>query len=110
MVLLIFLVVAVLCQINALEIIPPSSIIEPQIPVDISIKRPPPKDDGMLTNVFDIVMFFSCLDQPIAIEGEFIVAEGNSDHLFRPYDFIKKDAIQLGEGDTKDTKTDDKVR
>jgi len=49
-------------------------------------------------------MFFFCLEEPVAIEGQFIVAEGNSDHLFRPHDFIKEDAIQLNEGDTADTK------
>lgn len=50
------------------------------------------------------------LEQPNIIEGRFIIVEGNSDHLFRPHDFIKEDAIQLSEGDTKDTKNDDKVR
>ncbi len=44
------------------------------------------------------------LEQANAIEGRFIVAEGNSD------DFIKEDAVELGEGDTEDTKNDDKVR
>jgi hypothetical protein len=34
----------------------------------------------------------------MAIEGRFIIAEGNSDHLFRPGDFVKEDAVQLVEG------------
>ncbi len=60
-------------------------------------------------SVFDGIMSFF-LEQPVAIEGRFIIAEGNSDHLFRPYDFVKEEAIQLGEGDTKDTEKNDKVR
>lgn len=43
------------------------------------------------------------LEQPMIIEGRFIIVEGNTDHLFRPEDFIKEEAIQLSEGDTKDT-------
>ncbi|CAF0729930.1 unnamed protein product [Adineta ricciae] len=45
-------------------------------------------------------------EQPIAIEGRFIIAEGNSDHLFHPSDFIKEEAVQCVEGDTKTTKND----
>jgi len=108
MLLLLFLVSALLYPIDSLKIVPPSAIIEPQIPADISV-QPESKNDGILATVFDMMIFFF-LEQPIAIEGRFIVAEGNSDHLFRPYDFIKEDAVQLGEGDTKDTKNDDKVR
>ena len=51
-----------------------------------------------------MMMMSLFLEQPVAIEGQFIVAEGNSDHLFRPYDFIKEDAIPLHEGDTIDRK------
>ena len=44
------------------------------------------------------------LEHPIVIEGQFIIDEGNSDHLFRPSDFIKEEAFELDEGDTKHTK------
>jgi hypothetical protein len=52
----------------------------------------------------------SFLEQPLALEGQFIPTESNSEHLFRPYDFMKEKVVQLDEGDTKDTKANDKVR
>jgi hypothetical protein len=97
MLLLIVLVSALIYPIDSFKMTPPFANIEPQVPADISIQYTT-KNDGRLTGIFNIMMSFF-LEQPVAIEGQFIVAEGNSDHLFRPYDFIKEDAIPLSEGD-----------
>ncbi|CAF3789683.1 unnamed protein product [Adineta steineri] len=66
---------------------------ESETSVDTTLQRPLKKDG-----------------QPAVIEGQFIIAEGNSDHLFRPSDFLKEEVVQLGEAETEDTKDDDKVR
>ncbi|CAF0897761.1 unnamed protein product [Adineta steineri] len=80
---------------------------ESETSVDTTLQRPL-KKDGTVVNTVDILMSLF-LGQPAVIEGQFIIAEGNSDHLFRPSDFLKEEVVQLGEAETKDTKNDDKV-
>jgi hypothetical protein len=57
MLLLIILAGALLYPIDSLKIVPPSTIIEPQIPADISIQHPS-KTDRMLSTVVDMMMSF----------------------------------------------------
>ncbi|CAF0761985.1 unnamed protein product [Adineta ricciae] len=90
MLLLIVLLGALIYPIESLTPVPSSNVIKAELPMTTSTKPHAQK-----TN-----------EQPIVIEGRFIIAEGNSDHLFRPSDFIKEEAVQCAEGDTKTTKND----
>ncbi|CAF0844080.1 unnamed protein product [Rotaria sordida] len=93
MLLLIVFVSALIYPTDSLKIVPPATIIQSQTPTGISIEH-------ILNND----------EQSVAIEGQFIIAEGNSDHLFRSYDFIKEDIVQINKGDTENTKNDAKIR
>lgn len=50
------------------------------------------------------------LELPSAFEGQFIIVDGNSDHLFRPEDFIKEEAIQLTDDGSKTTNKNKEMR
>ena len=83
---------------------------KPQIPTDISIEYPS-KIPGIVNSNFHlnnkslvVLLFFE--EAAIAVEGRFIIADGKSDHLFRPYDFIKGEAIPL----TEDHPKNDEIR
>ena len=46
------------------------------------------------------LFFIAFLDKPVAIEGRFIVSEGDSEHLFRPEDFLKEEVVPLRDDST----------
>ncbi|CAF2325206.1 unnamed protein product [Rotaria sp. Silwood2] len=87
MLLLIVFISALIYSTDSLKIALPTTIIQSQTPAGISIGRTSTND-----------------------EGQFIIADGNSDHLFRSYDFIKEDIVKFNEGDTENTKNDVKIR
>ncbi|CAM4870927.1 unnamed protein product [Rotaria socialis] len=88
---LITLISALIYPAQSVKIVSTSTIIESETPTVI-LKEPTSKK------------------QLVTTEGRFIIAEGNSNHLFEPSDFIKEHIVQNYDDNTRRTKTDENVR
>ncbi|CAF1330372.1 unnamed protein product [Rotaria magnacalcarata] len=90
---LITLISALIYPAQSVKIVSTSTIIESETP-NIILKKPTSKNE----------------EQLVTTEGRLIIAEGNSDHLFEPSDFIKEHIAQNYDDDTRRTKTDENIR
>ncbi|CAM2696930.1 unnamed protein product [Rotaria socialis] len=87
---LITLISALIYPAQSVKIVSTSTIIESETPTVI-LKEPTSKK------------------QLVTTEGRFIIAEGNSNHLFEPSDFIKEHIVQNYDDNTRRTKTDENI-